>query len=430
MSLQITVQNIQQVVQQVKSCTDVIKEGASLCNTLTSLLRTLCCNGKSIPCVGGILAVVEGLLPDGDSEVVIRLLQNLSEQIKAVRHDISELENKIKLEGVKLQYCDIATKIETGMDYLSRILKSANDDERTRFEERLKELCSNQTMTLAVVNLVKGLAPEDNLLQNDILETIYRATRGHRGNLDSVCNRFQQLFAGGVAVILIYETLVRGEEAASEMNQLFEGHAEKLMKRFEEFRQKCKDCFRENMQSDLNEVIDGEMSNKDAVEYLSDFLRKKYDWLETYSIVCKESIFIDYDFTGDHVKSLERNDRFGVIFYREGRECPTLRRFRALMPRQVSRLSQVRQIIRETDKDCWFSDAARINSILGASLRRNGVCLWGCATVKAKRIISIPLINIPVIIKSNKALDCFEISGVWTEAVSDVGGHKHLCLLK
>jgi len=100
------------------------------------------------------------------------------------------------------------------------------------------------------------------------------------------------------------------------------------------------------------------------------------------------------------------------------------------MPRQVSRLSQVRQIIRETDKDCWFSDAARINSILRDRLRRNGVYLWGCATVKAKRIISIPLINIPVIIKSNKALDCFEISGVWAEAVSGVGGHKHLCLLK
>lgn len=47
--------------------------------------------------------------------------------------------------------------------------------------------------------------------------------------------------------------------------KLFEGDAENLKTRVETFKQKWKDCFIKNMQGDLNEVVDGEMSNKDTV---------------------------------------------------------------------------------------------------------------------------------------------------------------------
>ena len=431
MSSQNTVENVKglaKLSKQAKSCIDVIKIGTNLCQILTSLLRKLCCYGKSIPCVGSFLAIVERMLPVEGSKSVIRLLQKLSEQINA------ELESKINWAAIKLQYCDIATKIETGMEYLSKLLESVTDDERTRYEERLKALCSNETMTIAVRNLVKALAPGEDLLQNDILESIYPLTRGHRGKFDSLCKRFLQLFVGGVAVILFYETLVRGEEAASEMNTLFDGDAEKLMRRFEAFRKRYKDCFRENMVTDLNEVIDGEMSNKDAVKYLSNLLREKYDWLETYSIVCKESMFIDYDFTGDHVKSLERKNRFGVIFYREIPEGTAIRYSTTSITHDDSRLEQIRNIINGTGRAYWLSDAARINSVLDANFRQGGISVWGCATLKIRRISYIPIVYLPAAIASDKALSSFEASvetGETSEAVIVYSSvkHMHLCLV-
>lgn len=416
----------------VMKAKEVAYQGKGLYETLMNLLPTIFYYGKSIPYMGSFLAVLQGMLPGKGSEIVglPRLLQNQNDQLHAVRLHIQKLENIIKLECVKLPYGDIVAKIETGMKFVWKIKKSTNDGERTRFEDRLKELCSNQSMTLAVTTLVKVLAPEDSL-QYDILESIYPFTKGHRGEFDSICGRFLLLFVGGQAVILHYEKLVRGEEAVAEMKKtLFEGDAEKLIKRFEAFRQRYTDCFTENMLTDLKEVINGDKSNKDAVKYLSELVREKYDWQETYCIICNKSPSIDYDFSGDHVKILQHNNRFGVIFYREGLECPVQRMLPVLISRQDSTLYKVRQIIRETDKECSFSDAASINAVLRANLRRNGISLWGCATVKVNRSISIPMINIHASITSHDALDSFEISGDWPKAVSDVGDHKHLCLLK
>lgn len=431
MSIGNIVTNVQEGRKHIQSCVDFMKivtnihDGAAPGKILTGLLQLLCRYGKSIPYLGVILASVEGILPDEDSKDVPRMLQSLSEDIKAVR---KELLKEIKLEEVRLQYRKIFITIETGMKFLVKISMS-NNDERTRHEKRLKDFCSNQTMTRAVEELLDLLIPEDDLLQTDILESVYLVTRGHRGKVDAICIQFLQLFCGGLSVIAAYESLEYGEKGALDMKNWFEDDTGKLKTRFEDYRQRCKDCFKENMIEDLNEILGSERSNKEAAAHLKKFLGEKYDWLETYSIVYKKNIFIDYNFSGDYVESLERNDKFGVIFYRDRLEGPALRNLTTPVPR-AGRINQVRQLIRETDRECWFSDAARINGVLKANLNRNGFGLWGCATVKAKRIISIPVINIFAVIGSTKALDSFEISGAWTKAVSDVGGHKHLCLLK
>lgn len=370
-----------------------------------------CC--KSIPYVGRALALVEGRLPDDDSRKVAGLLQSLSKHIKTVTNDIRWMEKRINLATVQLQYCDIVTKIETGIEYLSKITENTNRPTiTTNYKERLKDLCSNERMTLAVKNLLKGLTGE-GLLHINILKVMYSETRGHRRKVESMCVRFLQLFVGGLAVISTYETLVRGDEAALEMDQLFDGDADRLKTRFESVQQKCKSCFKNFMLEDLEEVIGSSRSNEEAVAYLKESFQEKYDWLETYCVACNESSNTDYGFIGDHVKILNCNGRFGVIFYREIREGPESR------DRQI--LVNVRQILKEIEKDRRLSDAERINNALEDRLRSIGIGLWGCATVKTKLCIG------------RNTLDSFKtsvrIGETCRASVFDIGCRKHLCLV-
>lgn len=277
----------------MEQLTKKIKGSVSPGKILTASLKLLCRFCRSIPYVGATLTSVKGMLPDEDSKKVISLLQNLSEEIKMVRHDISELETKIKWEAVKLQYCDVVTKIELGMEYLSHISKPANVGSKINFEKRLKKLCSNESMTLALKHLVKGLTGE-GLFHNNILVAMHRETRGDRGKVQLMCIRFLQLFSGGLAVIAAYETLERGEDAALEMKAMFEIDSENLSQYFEAVQKMCKDCFIDFMREDLRKVLNSDKPNKEAVAFLSieSCERSTTGWRITASFVAKTSSLI------------------------------------------------------------------------------------------------------------------------------------------
>lgn len=92
---------------------------------------------------------------------------------------------------------------------------------------------------------------------------------------------------------------------------------EEIEKKIQSVFDKCKNEITQNMVKDLNEALDSNVQNEDAVNSLSALVSEKYDWLENYCIICDESIHLNYCFVGNHVKSLERNGKFGVIFYRD-----------------------------------------------------------------------------------------------------------------
>ncbi len=121
--------------------------------------------------------IVLNMSAKADDKAVAQL-NKIFEEIRDVRNDIRQLERSMEWATSRIQYADICTMIVTGVDFCQQIQCMAeNESLKHDYEERLKELCSNQRLTLAMSTLLDGITGQGDF-RVDILQLIYIQSNG------------------------------------------------------------------------------------------------------------------------------------------------------------------------------------------------------------------------------------------------------------
>src|SRR6218665_1650223 len=140
-------------VEITKNSMEVVSQASDLASKFTAVSKIIEIAGKltsAFSFVGAVLGFVECFLPDAKHEEILRCFEKLSNKIDQVRDDIKQLETMIKWEITQLQYGDVVSRIELGMLYCLQIGRARGKAEKERYQDRLKEACANQSITLAL----------------------------------------------------------------------------------------------------------------------------------------------------------------------------------------------------------------------------------------------------------------------------------------
>lgn len=358
-------------VEITKDCLEVLSQASDLASKFTAVSKIIEFAGKLtsvFPIVGAVLGLAECFLPDGKHQEILRCFEKLSNKIDQVRNDIKELEEMIKWEFTQLQYGDVVSRIELGMLYCLEIGRAREKAEKVRYQERLKEVCANQSITLALNTLLDGIAGT-SLFRNSILDEVYNKTKGDRPKVSGVATRLLQLVCGGMMVIATYETVIRGKEGSKEITKLYESRFREVNAKVQSVIARCQDNFREHMFNDLNDFLDTGRKNEDLLGDISHFMSDKYDWLEIFCLVYNDLYGLDkHCFNGDRVDSLHRNGKCGIVFYRTKGEPP----------RFSHRYDEAYKI--NDDVNCWDAQTGYTNIV--DKLNASGIGWTGCAVIR------------------------------------------------
>ncbi len=237
-----------------------------------------------------VAGIVLNLLVD---DQVAAQLNKIYEEIRGVRNDIRELEQSMKWETTRIQYADICTMIVTGMGFCIQIQSNAgNDSLKHDYEERLKELCSNQRFTLAMNTLLDGITGKGDF-RVDILQLIYEQTSGSRPGVMRMAGRLVQLLSGGMTTLLTYETLMRGRQSAEELAvAMYADRLQEAEQCYKNVIQRCVDESKENMATDVDIICEGEHQLEDVPKVICEKLAGKYDWLQFQCMVHKNGVVL------------------------------------------------------------------------------------------------------------------------------------------
>ncbi len=237
---------------------------------------TYFCQGAGI-----VLNLIQGY-------VVAVQLNRIYKEIQEVRNDIKELERTMKWETTRIQYADICTMIVTGMKICNQIRSNAgNDSVKHDYEERLKELCSNQRFMLAMNILLDGITGKGDF-RIDLMQLIYEQADGSRPDVMRMAGRLLQLLTGGITTLLTYETLMRGQQSAKQFEAaMYADRMKEVEQCYKEVIQRCLDESKERMARDVDEICKGKQELEDVPEKVCDTLSSKYDWLQFQCIAFK-----------------------------------------------------------------------------------------------------------------------------------------------
>lgn len=273
----------------------------------------------------------------------------------------------IKWEITELKYGDVVQRITLGMQHCIEIGKAAGQAEE-RYKNRLKEVCANESLTLALNSLLDGMIGK-GLFQRSILDHLYQETRGDRPNISALATRLLQLVSGGMVVLATYETVVRGKKGALEVTEKFHGRIADVSAKVQSVLETCVENFKDNMLNDLNAFLDTGRSHNCIVMEVSTFMRDKYDWLENFCLVFSDWQKIDqYYFSGDCVDSLHRKGKCEIVFYRTKGE-----------PQRFSdRYEEAYKIVDEIY--CGNSQEGHQNIV--AKTKARGIGWMGCAVIR------------------------------------------------
>ena len=343
-------------------------------DSVIKLLEKLKCVTRIIPYAGtAMLTVADTFHPDENHEVVIQWLENLSEQLE---EDKQELVNLIKMETLYGQHIlSIQTAIRSSVD----IAKAKNDTERKRYEQMFKDVCAGQKHTMAMDNLVEGLRGKGTPQMN-IMHRYYTSTGGNLRKVKTLAKELLKLVYGGFATLFAYETLVRDQRSAEEVLAEYTNRIEEVYENIHNLFDRCKNELRDNIMRELNEILDGNVSNSDAANSLSNLMSEKY-CLENYCIVCNVGSPMDVSFKGNYVCSFGRKDRFGVVFYQETTETVF----------DPEREQQIKTAIESLGKFTWSTIAECHNLI--DTFCSEGIEPYGCAVITPKRACTVPYIH-------------------------------------
>lgn len=326
---------------------------------------------KAVAVLKGLDILKKWFLPDKKHEEILRRFQQLSTQIGQVTAQIKSLETLIKWELTGLQYADVVQRIKLGMEFCHGIGKGIGQAEKDN-QDRLKDLCSNQNITLALDALLDGITG-DGLFRKSILDNLYDQTNGDRQKIISLTNRLEQLVCGGMIVLATYETLMRGVEGAKAMTVRYSSRLKEVSVKIDSVIGGCVGNFEGNMVSDLNESLDKGGSNESIVTRLSRDMHDKYDWLENFCLVYNDLHGFDqHCFNGYRADSLHRNGKCGIVFYRPKDEPP----------RFSNRYDEARMIVNDSVMaidGSWFPNAQDCHKTIVARLRERSIGWTGCS---------------------------------------------------
>ena len=344
--------------------TEVIK-------TLLDAASKLSAFSSSFAVVGAIIGLIEAFLPDKQFEAIMHQFELLHKEIQQVRDDIKELEKTIKWESTKLQYADVVSRIDLGMEFCKQIGRNKHDPTtRQHYEERLVELCGDESMLLAIRVLLNGVTGGGEF-RNNIFETFYEHSWGDRPKTAKIGGRIIQLVSGGLMAQMTFETLQRGKEGADEIAEMFRGRLDDVNRSVRAAIDRCTDNFKVNMQHDIETVIEENhtQSNTDILHVLSGKLSEKYDWLRLDCMVCNKKGIDEQALDGSWIDKLDYFDKCAVVFYVDG-EIP---------PKYSGRKEEVDSIVRSNDGQ---SNARHALDHISGELKKKGIDWWGIACVK------------------------------------------------
>ena len=237
---------------------------------------TYFCQGAGI-----VLNLIQGY-------VVARQLNKIYEEIHKVRNEIKELEQTMKWETTRIQYADICTMIVTGMKICNQIQSNAgNYSLKHHYEERLKDLCSNQRLMLAMNILLDGITGKGDF-RIGLLQLIYEQTDGSRPDVMRMAGRLLQLLTGGMTTLLTYETLMYGRRSAMQFEAaMYADRMKEVEQRYKEVIQRCVAESKERMARDVDRICTGKQKLEDVPKKVCDSLSRKYDWLQFQCIAFK-----------------------------------------------------------------------------------------------------------------------------------------------
>ena len=234
--------------------------------------------------------IVLNMSAKADDKAVAQL-NKIFEEIRDVRNDIRQLERSMEWATSRIQYADICTMIVTGVDFCQQIQCMAeNESLKHDYEERLKELCSNQRLTLAMSTLLDGITGQGDF-RVDILQLIYIQSNGSRPVVMRMAGRFVQLLTGGMITLLTYETLVRGKQSAKQLEEaIYADRLKEAEQCYKQVIQRCVDESKENMARDVDNTCAREQQFEDLLKDISDTLTRKYDWLQFQCVAYRNSV--------------------------------------------------------------------------------------------------------------------------------------------
>ena len=211
--------------------------------------------------------IVLGMFATANDKAVVQVqLNKIFQDIRGVRNDIRQLEQSMIWATSRMQYADICTMIVTGVTFCEQIQCNAeNESLKHDYEERLKELCSNQRFTLVVSTLLDGITGQGDF-RVDILQLIYTQCNGSRPDVMRMAGRFVQLLTGGMITLLTYETLVRGEQSAKQLEEaMYADRFKEAEQCYKQVMQRCVDESKENMARDVDNICAREQEFEDLL---------------------------------------------------------------------------------------------------------------------------------------------------------------------
>ena len=327
--------------------------------------------GPVFALVGAVIGLIQAFLPDKEFEAIMHQFELLHQEIQHVRDDIKELEKTIKWEATKLQYAEVVSRIELAMEFTKYIGQSKDDEtKRKDYQERLEELCGDESVLLAIQTLINGLTGRGEF-RNDILQSFYEHSWGDRPKLARLGGRLVQLVCGGLMAQMTYETLKRGKGAAQEVADMFQGDLDKINISIRTAIDLCTKNFKINMEHDVEKVLEENHSGKNTliIHALSGVLSEKYDWLRLYCMVSDNKGIDENTLGGSWIGKLNYFDKCAVAFYVDAEPSG----------KYAGRKEEVDGIVRSI---AGQDNARHAFDYITDELKKRGIGWWGIACVK------------------------------------------------
>lgn len=192
----------------------------------------------AVPILKGLDIVKKTFFPDMKLEDIVGYFHQLYNRVVKVSNEVEGLEKKMKWEEIaELQYKDVVERIQLGMQYCVEIGKAngeANGKAEIRYQDRLKELCANGNITLALDTLLDGIIGNGRF-QKSILDHVDNETNGDRQKMSALAERLQMLVRGGMIVLVLYKTLTSGEDGAKKMEEQYSTRLNEANVKLQEF---------------------------------------------------------------------------------------------------------------------------------------------------------------------------------------------------
>lgn len=361
-----------------KDALDVLSEVVELGSTLfevSKIVSLVGALGPAFPLVGAILSLIQGFLPDAKHEEIIGRFNELSNKMDRVRDDIHFLEKEIRWAITEQTYVDKVHHIEEGMELWLKLGKAENNETRTLYQARLKQLCSGEMFSVNLNFILKGMCGISltGAIQRSLFDELYDKTGGDRPRISALGVRLLQLVFGGVMVITTCETMEYGEMAAKHEARPRSLRLKAAALKLKLVQDKCQFYFDRNMLNDLNKKLDEGGSNEQLATEISRLMSVKYDWLENFVLVYNDMWGFDkHTISGYRVESLHRNNKCGFVFYRWKSEKPTFR----------DNYNVARYIVFMADQDVFKKPhASKSFDLIKNALEENGIKWRGLAVI-------------------------------------------------